>query len=212
MLTELLALGLVGETVALTALVRTTRHWRHQATRDPLTGALNRIGLRDEWGYARSSHVAMIDLDGFKSLNDTHGHAAGDEVLTYVANRLGMIGPTARLGGDEFVLLVSSTASMGAIVNAVNGPVRLTSGVVVHVNGSVGVTARVGLDIYGALAQADAAMYRAKMLPLGCRIAVYDPAADSRDSVGGGGDPARRRRVRDFDASHGMVGGATGTR
>lgn len=194
MLTELLALGLAGETVALAALVRTTKHWHHEATRDPLTGALNRIGLRDEWGYTRSSHVAMIDLDGFKPLNDTHGHAAGDEVLKHVADRLGMLGPTARLGGDEFVLLVPSVASLGAVVNAVNGPAQLASGKVVHVSGSVGVAVRTGLDMSGALAQADAAMYRAKLLPPGRRIAIYDPVTDSCPTSMVG---SARRRVRD---------------
>ena len=86
------------------------------ASRDPLTGLPNRLGLRravaDLWSTsAPGSQVAVhcLDLDGFKLLNDRHGHAAGDAVLTELARRLQPClrdtDTAARMGGDEFVIL-----------------------------------------------------------------------------------------------------------
>jgi diguanylate cyclase (GGDEF)-like protein len=91
---------------------------RHQASHDPLTGLPNRILFRDRLHGAiqranrHHSHFALacIDIDGFKGVNDTHGHAAGDALLQEIASRL----PTqlrsndtvARLGGDEFALVL----------------------------------------------------------------------------------------------------------
>ncbi len=91
---------------------------RHQASHDPLTGLPNRILFRDRLNgaiqRANRHHsrfaLACIDIDGFKSVNDNHGHAAGDALLQEIATRL----PTylrgndtvARLGGDEFALVL----------------------------------------------------------------------------------------------------------
>src|SRR5690606_29790705 len=63
---------------------------RHRATHDPLTGLLNRAGLHDAWsGLAPApAGVALLDLDGFRPVNDTHGHAAGDHLLVTIAGRL----------------------------------------------------------------------------------------------------------------------------
>ena len=94
---------------------------------DPLTGCLNRRGFRERLDaeLARStrdgSEVALIviDLDDFKSVNDSHGHAAGDEVLCWVASTLEDILRTedmvARLGGDEFALVLSGTDPVTAV-------------------------------------------------------------------------------------------------
>ncbi|MBT8224418.1 MAG: GGDEF domain-containing protein, partial [Dactylosporangium sp.] len=90
------------------------RELRHRATHDPLTGLANRAVLLDRLdqllaGPDRSGTLAIIDLDGFKDVNDTLGHAAGDEVLRQVAKRLRSVAVgedlVVRLGGDEFAVL-----------------------------------------------------------------------------------------------------------
>ena len=101
------------------------RELRHRATHDPLTGLANRAVLLDRLdriladpGHHRSGTLTIIDLDGFKDVNDTLGHAAGDEVLLQVAARLRAAiakdDLVARFGGDEFALLCASGADPGA--------------------------------------------------------------------------------------------------
>ncbi|MFU8854916.1 diguanylate cyclase domain-containing protein [Micromonospora sp. SL1-18] len=96
---------------------------RHAATHDPLTGIHNRAGLSaaadtlitTAHTTGRPVVVVLVDLVGFKKVNDTHGHDAGDHILTVVANRLtGIAGPaglTARLGGDEFAVITTGPAT-----------------------------------------------------------------------------------------------------
>jgi diguanylate cyclase (GGDEF)-like protein len=86
---------------------------------DPLTGLPNRRAFLDELAAAgRDAAVAMFDLDGFKAINDTFGHRAGDGVLKAVGERLRGLLPQgdllARLGGDEFALLIRGVASLDA--------------------------------------------------------------------------------------------------
>ena len=84
----------------------------HQRTHDPLTVLLNRLGLR-QWVDQQAPHhplaLGMVDLDHFKQINDTHGHALGDQVIRHLAVLLqGCGSPTcraARLGGEEFVIV-----------------------------------------------------------------------------------------------------------
>ena len=94
----------------------------HDAIHDPLTGLLNRAGLRGHvdlaWAARRGNAPMAIlfgDLDGFKRVNDTLGHDAGDEVLVHVAQRLSAAvragDVVARWGGDEFVILCPSVES-----------------------------------------------------------------------------------------------------
>lgn len=109
---------------------------REQANTDPLTGLFNRRALitaaEDAFADADAAGVglALIDLDGFKAVNDRHGHAAGDELLVQVAARMqrsaGDTAMVARLGGDEFALLVTADGvdSLGAQVD------RLLAGLV----------------------------------------------------------------------------------
>lgn len=157
---------------------------RHAATHDPLTGLLNRAG----WNSAAPAlldHVAatghravllVVDLDGFKAVNDTHGHAAGDAVLRAVAGRLSALvahrGIVARLGGDEYAVLVTMPSADPAdqlaadIRTAVAAPLP-TTGDPLTVGASVGVTVlpagtRRDADLSTALRQADHAMYRDK--------------------------------------------------
>ena len=102
----------------ITDVVQAEEQLSHGALHDPLTGLPNRALLLDrlEAALARSTRehreiaVLFCDLDGFKQVNDTAGHAAGDAVLIEAATRLGTVlreGDTvARVGGDEFVLVV----------------------------------------------------------------------------------------------------------
>jgi diguanylate cyclase (GGDEF)-like protein/PAS domain S-box-containing protein len=106
----------IGERKALEAEIV------HRSLHDPLTGLANRVLLFDRIAHAlaRADRTAsptclfLLDLDGFKDVNDTHGHAAGDELLQQFASRLGAAlrpGDTAaRLGGDEFVVLCEDTS------------------------------------------------------------------------------------------------------
>jgi len=151
-----------------------------QALHDPLTGLGNRILLRGRMGTAvervgASTEVAvlMFDLDGFKEINDSFGHAVGDDVLCIVADRLTQItraGDTlARTGGDEFVLLCPNTPVEDAlhiaerIVAAISVPITVGS-ITVEIGASVGVArgSNAQQDPDWMLVEADHAMYAAK--------------------------------------------------
>ncbi len=116
----------------------------HQALHDPLTGLPNRLLLRDRLDVAlarllrQPSAVAVLfcDLNDFKAVNDTHGHAAGDRVLIEVARRLQHLqrpGDTAsRFGGDEFVVLCTDSGQAEADSVAARLHAALTAPVLVH--------------------------------------------------------------------------------
>jgi diguanylate cyclase (GGDEF)-like protein len=145
------------------------------AATDPLTGCPNRRAFLDRLsagiaaaGRGAQSVVCLIDLDGFKAVNDREGHAAGDAVLRAVSAALtGAVRGTdsvARLGGDEFAVLAEVSAAFPAEALAE----RLRSAVAA-VGAGAGVTASVGValihpddDADLLLHRADAAMYRAK--------------------------------------------------
>ena len=109
----------------ITEMKRAGQALAHQATHCPLTGLANRYLLMDraERALARLERrpatvvLLFVDLDGFKAVNDTHGHRAGDAVLAEAGRRLGAVArrtdTAARLGGDEFVLLCESTDGEG---------------------------------------------------------------------------------------------------
>ena len=152
-----------------------------QAVRDPLTGLANRSLLEERLRTAlardgrsgESTGAMFLDLDGFKDVNDRHGHAVGDAVLQTVAERLvTAVRPSdtvSRLGGDEFVVLVegASEAALDALVErlvaALTVPVRVGT-LDLNVGVSVGVAlSRAGEgDPQGLLSAADARMYDAK--------------------------------------------------
>ncbi|MGW0189053.1 GGDEF domain-containing protein [Streptomyces sp. NPDC003362] len=145
------------------------------ARRDPLTGLHTRAGwtARAEHLLARHPHacVVLVDLDNFKAINDTHGHAAGDTALTATARRLtswcGRHGIAARLGGDEFAAIVTDparTPGLHALQTALDQPVE-HNGCVLPVSASVGHCHRSHLPVPSltdALSAADSAMYAAK--------------------------------------------------
>jgi len=158
----------------------------HRALHDPLTGLPNRDLLMDHLSHtlARSARagtstaVMFCDLDNFKSVNDTHGHEAGDELLVAVAGRLrGVMRPgdtVARLGGDEFVVVAEGLPDAGTVRvlaervrRAFDEPLRV-AGHLVRTGVSIGVAvASVEDDARSVLREADAAMYRAKALGRG---------------------------------------------
>ena len=121
----------------------------------------------------RGCAVCLIDLDGFKSINDALGHDAGDELLNVVAHRLVETlrkdDFVARLGGDEFVVLIESTdsdvlAGVAQKLLAVIALPLVLRGCAVHVTGSIGISCypNDGADAATLLKHADMAMYRAK--------------------------------------------------
>ena len=155
---------------------------RHQAFHDPLTSLANRPLFTDRLEHAlqltrpdgHGLAVLLLDLDRFKTINDSLGHGTGDELLVAVAGRLsGCLGPgttAARLGGDEFVVLVEDIAELSdatdlaaTIIAALEAPFSV-SGREVAVRASVGIVAhRDGTATADELIRnADAAMYAAK--------------------------------------------------
>ncbi len=174
----------------------------HRATHDKLTGLPDRLLLRDrlEQAIARphraGQHVALlfIDLDGFKSVNDRYGHAAGDAALVEVARRIsGALRPgdtASRIGGDEFVVLAEglnaeeASAIGGRIAREVGRPITV-SGHRVELGTSIGLAlAGAGDEPDDVILRADQAMYRAKR-DGGTRLHLAGGAA-----AGGGGAEA----------------------
>ena len=153
---------------------------RRLADTDALTGLLNRRGL-DAAFQARASGVAgrsmaiyLLDLDGFKPVNDRHGHQAGDAVLVEVAGRLSAQvradDRVARTGGDEFVVLVDDLPDELAarrigeqLLLALDPPIQVR-GVSCRVSATIGyaLVPDDGADLETLLARADAAMYAGK--------------------------------------------------
>jgi diguanylate cyclase (GGDEF)-like protein len=167
----------------------------HEATHDPLTGLPNRAqalalitsALHRGRRSGQMTGLLFVDLDGFKAVNDAHGHACGDEVLRTVAGRMSAaVRPgdvVCRLGGDEFVVLVEAVPDehdlqqLGdRLIAAVSETVDF-DGQHVAVGASIGIaTSRdAGTDADVLLAEADTAAYRAKRRGRG-RTEMFDEA------------------------------------
>ncbi|WP_051684337.1 EAL domain-containing protein [Blastococcus sp. URHD0036] len=194
--------GALGEAVhaSVRQLVTSVRHREelqvalaHQATHDPLTELPNRAqavaavsgALHRAQRNGSTTGLLFVDLDGFKTVNDRHGHACGDEVLRVTARRMQSVvraGDTvARLGGDEFVVLVEQIEDEHELVHlaerlveAVAAPVDV-NGIGVRIGASIGVAvSRDGsTDADAFFAEADTAAYRAKAHGRG-RAEVFD--------------------------------------
>ena len=173
----------LGANVALLgSLAAREREMEYQAHHDPLTGLPNRLYFRDIVArtLARESSsdarcaVLFIDLDDFKKINDTFGHAIGDSVLTQVGDRLRLgLRPTdiaARLGGDEFAVLVTSPRSesdlsviAARLLEALREPASV-DGLPLEIRGTIGIAvgdaAVAGTE--ELLRRADIALYAAK--------------------------------------------------
>ncbi|MEQ6329628.1 diguanylate cyclase [Pseudomonas chengduensis] len=163
------------------ALEQANQRLSELALQDPLTGLANRTALQQhlEQALARSQRrnellaVMLIDLDGFKPINDQHGHGYGDLVLAEVAQRLRQyVRDTdlpARLGGDEFVVICESVQSAEdahdlakRLLEGLDTPMYLEDRAV-RVGASIGIALSRGADDATMLIRlADAAMYRAK--------------------------------------------------
>lgn len=168
------------------------RQARYLAAHDPLTGLANRGHFQECLSHALALHalsgrglaILYIDLDGFKPINDTYGHAAGDELLRIVANRLshgvrsGDL--VSRLGGDEFACLLHEVDSGDhaqrlamKLLETLRAPCKVGPHMV-----QVGASVGIAFDTEGAgdpadlVLKADMAMYRAKRERTG--IAIYE--------------------------------------
>ncbi|WP_407937871.1 GGDEF domain-containing protein [Micromonospora viridifaciens] len=198
----MIATAMVAFTLGRLTAWPTTRRLRTQladATRqllhDPLTGMLNRAGLlAAHTTIARSSNaqpliVVLVDLDGFKPINDTHGHDLGDDLLIKIGDRINEVaalhgGTAARLSGDEYAALLPVRTDDWAriadtFVTMIAEPVELTvdgNPVTVTVTASVGLALVEATDAFAevALHRADIAMYHAKHHGRN-RHAVYEP-------------------------------------
>jgi diguanylate cyclase (GGDEF)-like protein len=166
----------------LVATMRAERENDHRARHDALTGLSNRTGLVDavDARLAATRHngesfaLLFIDLDGFKNVNDTYGHAAGDRLLTMVADRLRRMllasDIAARIGGDEFVVLAEGLTPERAImlgehlIAAIATSYDLGDGNFATVGVSVGIAMvpEHGNEFADLLAVADVALYEAK--------------------------------------------------
>ncbi len=188
----------VGLFTDITHIKEHQRQLEHIAHFDVLTGLPNRVLLADRLQQAmshcqRQGHtlaLAYFDLDGFKAVNDAHGHAAGDELLIAVANNVKSAlrdGDTlARIGGDEFVALLVDMEPLPAfqpvlarLLNAVALPVQVAD-TVLKVSASVGVTIypQDGADADQLMRHADQAMYLAKQAGKN-RYHLFDVARDA---------------------------------
>jgi len=163
-------------------LAQYSRQQQELALHDPLTGLPNRRLLEDriatvlQHATRQQNKVAVmyLDLDGFKIINDTHGHAYGDEILKQVAQRL--IGcsrkedTVARVGGDEFVIVMGNIAHVNdtedpaaKLIDAVSQPYQV-NGLTLNLSTSIGV----GIfpddadEVASVIAAADSALYEAK--------------------------------------------------
>ncbi|OJF12017.1 hypothetical protein BG844_23025 [Couchioplanes caeruleus subsp. caeruleus] len=178
-------------------LVEQADESRHLALHDPLTGLPNRTlfgrsldaALSDAAGTGEHQVALMVaDLDGFKAVNDTLGHHAGDQVLLEAGRRLsaaaGDAGVVARLGGDEFAVLLprvtcigEATALAESMVAALRCNFALEEGPAA-ISGSLGIALSAAEGLGEELFRhADAAMYRAKAG--GGGVAVYDAGSDT---------------------------------
>jgi diguanylate cyclase (GGDEF)-like protein/PAS domain S-box-containing protein len=194
-----------GRRVSQGLLVDTTDRKRleskliHDALHDPLTGLANRVLVRDYLERAIARHLRapgtvallFVDLDDFKRINDSFGHAAGDQILRQVADRLvacvrgdDVVG---RQSGDEFAVLLDglagpdeATVAAERILRELRRPIQLGAHAVV-VGGSIGIAvagAR-GTTAEDLLIEADAAMYAAKAAGKST-FALFDPGMPVR--------------------------------
>ncbi|MGJ5177304.1 diguanylate cyclase [Bradyrhizobium oligotrophicum] len=196
----------------LVAVMHAKRESDERARLDPLTGLNNRTGLIDTLRSKLASKASgdqtfallYLDLDGFKPVNDTFGHAAGDELLKIVANILRQTASPddviARIGGDEFVVVAGNPAidhalALGErIIEVMTAPITLPGGARVNIGMSIGIAAAPdhGSDPEALLFAADAALYEAKSSGKSCwRLASAEANLAALRKFAGDGLTAR---------------------
>lgn len=190
---------------------------QHRATYDELTGCFNRAAtvemLQRHLAAPGLTGLAFIDLNGFKEVNDVHGHAAGDAVLVDVARRLRstvrITDIVGRLGGDEFVVIYPSLNSRAELIQYCDHLQNATSAVVnvgvteVVVSASIGATlAMTGESADRVLARADHTMYAAKKADA-IEPLVTEPLDNPDPTVSI--DASGHTRQRDRSASSGLL-------
>jgi diguanylate cyclase (GGDEF)-like protein/PAS domain S-box-containing protein len=204
-------LGVEGLATDVSSMKRTEAELAIQARSDPLTGLANRLTFREfaQRSLARiERHAGMVgvlylDLTGFKTINDTLGHAAGDQAIVMVAQRLIKVtrreDVVARLGGDEFAVLMpdladvsEATATAQRIIGALEAPIHVDEQTANISTGiGVAVTTSGAMTSDELVNQADIALYQAKRAGRG-RWQVY--AGDNGNAMGpdnaGGAVPA----------------------
>ncbi|WP_424891302.1 putative bifunctional diguanylate cyclase/phosphodiesterase [Streptomyces sp. XH2] len=205
--------------IALDSTLWIARARAEEQLRDPLTGLPNRQWLLERTWSALDeaeragtrSALVLIDLDRFRSVNDTLGHLAGDRLLLQIAERLRLALPrdaeAARLGGDEFAVLLPTADSLtGAqrvarsLVAALGSPLDLDGlTLVLEASAGVAVYPDHALDAEGLLRRADVAMYQAKRDRSG--VEVYEARRDGNtpDRLGLLGDLRRALDAGDVE-------------
>ncbi|QCX79298.1 Phytochrome-like protein cph2 [Streptomyces sp. YIM 121038] len=205
--------------VALDSTLWIARARAEEQLRDPLTGLPNRqwllertwTALDDAERIGARSALMLIDMDRFRSVNDTLGHLAGDRLLLQIADRLRLALPrgaeAARLGGDEFAVLLpvaDSTTSAQRVarqlVGALGSPLDLDGlTLVLEASAGLAVFPDHALDAEGLLRRADVAMYQAKRDRTG--VEVYESKRDSNtpDRLGLLGDLRRALDAGDVE-------------
>ncbi|HEV7437919.1 MAG TPA: EAL domain-containing protein, partial [Pseudorhizobium sp.] len=189
-----LILILVGSRKEAAVLRSMADDAHYQATHDGLTGLLNRSGLLEILAAPacagrepdESVTLHLIDLDGFKAVNDAWGHAVGDELLQMVSRRLQDVHPeaayAARFGGDEFALLQigpSAPREFSAEIVACLAKPFTIGGRTIEIGGSVGHASQASrLDPLELMRRADMALYKAKETGRG-RSYAYTPELDA---------------------------------
>ncbi|KDU96046.1 diguanylate cyclase [Komagataeibacter rhaeticus AF1] len=174
--------GYVATRFEITELMNTRNRLKSLAATDPLTGLLNRGGFNNVLQTAvehkaqnitREIMLVMFDLDGFKQINDIHGHHAGDVVLKVISARLmALVSPedaVCRLGGDEFALILDHTLTrrplqdiLDQLLAELEAPIEVGN-TMVNVSGSIGVSPVASQESAESLQKnADIALYAAK--------------------------------------------------
>ena len=192
---------LLASGLALSTFRRRFARREHDASHDRLTGLMNWGGFRDTVSHTlaverlhndRLGAVLLIDLDGFKLVNDTLGHPAGDALLKLVAREIRATVRTqdivARLGGDEFAVLITGFREAGHATQAASQLRDRLQSTSFEVEGiGLGIEASIGIalipthgnDVDTLLRRVDVAMYRAKRTGIG--VATYNEADDPND-------------------------------
>ena len=193
---------LTGIARAALTVVERLRESRHQALTDDLTGLGNRRHLVDRLDAAIATceetgeelALLLVDLDGFKELNDTLGHHAGDQVLRQIGPRLNTLlrgeDTLARLGGDEFAVVLApgdetSASAAGLRLRAALERSFEVGGIRVHIDASVGIAIfpHHSRHALGLLQRADVAMYEAKRMRTGHEVYLPERDRHSRERL-----------------------------